>query len=94
MHLDPGFAGIRPVFGWGATLLLALPQAGCGRPGGGPHRPVRQPPAAQAVPRPAVPGPKVGEAAPEIEGPDLEGKPFQLSAYRGKVVFLQFWAPW
>jgi peroxiredoxin len=39
-------------------------------------------------------GPRIGEAAPEIEGEDLEGKPFKLSDYRGKVVLLQFWPSW
>jgi peroxiredoxin len=34
----------------------------------------------------------VGAKAPEIEGEDLDGKPFKLSEYRGKVVVLCFWA--
>lgn len=33
----------------------------------------------------------VGSVAPEIEGADLEGKPFKLSDYRGRVVLLDFW---
>ncbi len=36
----------------------------------------------------------VGRAAPEIEGTDLDGRPFKLSDYRGKVVVLDFWAHW
>ena len=36
----------------------------------------------------------VGDPAPEIEGEDLDGKKFKLSDYRGKVVFLDFWAHW
>ncbi len=32
----------------------------------------------------------VGKVAPEIAGDDLEGKPFKLSDYRGKVVVLVF----
>lgn len=36
----------------------------------------------------------VGKQAPEIVGDDLDGKPFKLSDYRGKVVFLDFWAHW
>ena len=33
----------------------------------------------------------VGKAAPDIEGDDQDGKRFQLSDYRGKVVLLYFW---
>ena len=36
----------------------------------------------------------IGKAAPEIEGEDLDGKPFKLSDYRGKVVVLDFWGNW
>jgi thiol-disulfide isomerase/thioredoxin len=36
----------------------------------------------------------VGRPAPEIEGQDIDGKPFRLSDYRGKVVVLVFWATW
>jgi hypothetical protein len=32
----------------------------------------------------------VGKPAPEIEGKDLDGRPFRLSSYRGKVVVLDF----
>jgi peroxiredoxin len=34
----------------------------------------------------------IGCAAPEIEGQDVDGKPFKLSDYRGKVVLLDFWS--
>lgn len=37
---------------------------------------------------------KVGRAAPEISGEDLNGQVFRLSDYRGKVVLLSFWANW
>jgi peroxiredoxin len=33
----------------------------------------------------------IGKQAPETEGPDLDGQPLKLSAYRGKVVVLTFW---
>jgi hypothetical protein len=33
----------------------------------------------------------LGKPAPEIVGKDQDGKPFQLSDYRGKVVLLYFW---
>ncbi len=36
----------------------------------------------------------MGKVAPEIEGEDLDGKPFKLSDYRGKVVVLDFWGNW
>jgi peroxiredoxin len=36
----------------------------------------------------------VGKTAPDIAGDDLDGKPFKLSDYRGKVVVLTFWGNW
>ena len=36
----------------------------------------------------------VGQPAPEIEGKDVDGRPFKLSDHRGKVVALVFWASW
>ena len=36
----------------------------------------------------------VGKEAPEITGQDLDGVPFRLSDYRGKVVLLDFWGNW
>ncbi len=36
----------------------------------------------------------VGKPAPEIEGADMDGKPFKLSDYKGKVVVLVFWGTW
>jgi peroxiredoxin len=32
--------------------------------------------------------------APDFAAQDLQGKPVRLSAYRGKVVLLNFWATW
>ncbi len=40
-------------------------------------------------------GPRgIGRVAPEVEGQDLDGKPFKLSEYRGKVVVLSFSGHW
>jgi predicted Zn finger-like uncharacterized protein len=36
----------------------------------------------------------VGNVAMEIDGEDIDGKPFKLSDYRGKVVVLDFWGNW
>ena len=37
---------------------------------------------------------EIGTQAPEIEGEDIDGVPFKLSDYRGKVVVLDFWGDW
>jgi cytochrome oxidase Cu insertion factor (SCO1/SenC/PrrC family) len=37
---------------------------------------------------------RIGKVAPDIEGEDIDGKPFKLSDYRGKVVLLDFWGHW
>jgi peroxiredoxin len=49
----------------------------------GPAGPAAHPPAGLPV---------VGAPAPEIAGEDLDGRPFKLSDFRGKVVALDFWA--
>ncbi|MCK5941007.1 MAG: hypothetical protein KAI24_03475, partial [Planctomycetes bacterium] len=36
----------------------------------------------------------IGSPAPEIDSVDVEGVPFKLSDYRGKVVLLDFWGFW
>jgi hypothetical protein len=36
----------------------------------------------------------VGKEVPDLTGKDLEGTEFKISDYRGKVVFLDFWAHW
>ena len=37
---------------------------------------------------------RIGKVAPEIQGEDIDGVPFKLSDYRGKVVMLDFWGDW
>ena len=37
---------------------------------------------------------QVGTVAPDFSLADLSSKPFTLQQFRGKVVFLDFWAPW
>ena len=36
----------------------------------------------------------IGKPAPDFSLPDLNEKPYRLSEFRGKVVFLNFWATW
>jgi thiol-disulfide isomerase/thioredoxin len=36
----------------------------------------------------------LGKPAPPIRGTDMDGKPFDLAASRGKVVLIVFWASW
>jgi len=54
----------------------------------GPHDP------APYAPRPPIADPRIGQPAPEIVGADIDGVPFRLSDYRGKVVVLDFWGHW
>ena len=42
----------------------------------------------------AGPDTSVGALAPEIAASHLDGVPFKLSDYRGKVVVLDFWGFW
>ena len=37
---------------------------------------------------------KTGMPVPEIEGPDMDGKTFKISDYKGKVVMIDFWGHW
>src|SRR5207247_1524756 len=45
-----------------------------------------------AAPRP-LPGPKIGESAPDFSLPDLAGKTVHLSDFRGTPTLLLFWRP-
>ncbi len=50
------------------------------------------------VQKPAAPTPSkyvlLGQQAPEISLPDVNGKPFLLSSLKGKYVLVDFWASW
>ena len=37
---------------------------------------------------------KVGDPAPQFVRRDLQGRPFDLKAQRGKIVLIDFWASW
>ena len=36
----------------------------------------------------------IGKPCPEIAGEDIDGKPFKLGDYKGKVVVIDFWGDW
>ena len=38
--------------------------------------------------------PRIGDAAPQLAGPTLDGQTLDLSQFRGEVVVLNFWATW
>jgi peroxiredoxin len=41
-----------------------------------------------------IPGPQIGQAAPEITAKGLNGRDISLADYKGKVLVLNFWATW
>lgn len=49
-----------------------------------------RPPASDVI----APSPVVGQPAPEIEGPDLDGTAMKLSDLRGRYVVVNFFATW
>jgi hypothetical protein len=38
--------------------------------------------------------PGVGDAAPDLQLNDMNGKPVSLADYKGQIVWLNFWASW
>lgn len=42
----------------------------------------------------AADGARIGQAAPALVVPQLDGKTFELARERGKVVIVNFWATW
>ncbi len=62
------------------VMLLALPPAATAAPATAPIKiPVKL---------------KVGDVAPLFAKTDLQGRPFDLKAQRGKIVLVDFWASW
>jgi len=37
---------------------------------------------------------KIGDTAPAVERPDVDGKPRALAEWRGKLILVNFWASW
>jgi hypothetical protein len=75
---------VRALFGSVQVLLaIAFSMPGCGKKEAG-----RPAPGPERV---AVAGPRLGQPAPELEGPGLDGSLMKLSDQRGKVVVLCFW---
>ena len=82
---------MRPLVGSLFAFTLGFP--GCFQ--AAPRLPQSEPaaPSNSFLPPIAV-TPRLGLPAPEIVGEDLDGVPFRLSDYRGKVVVLDFWGHW
>jgi cytochrome c biogenesis protein CcmG, thiol:disulfide interchange protein DsbE len=84
-----------------ALLVLLTVALACGREtsnsalgsGNASSRPFLTKKAKQADPR-TVAGPEVGNLMPPYTAQWLDGKPFDLAAERGHVVFLNLWATW
>jgi thiol-disulfide isomerase/thioredoxin len=80
-----GYLGMRSTFGFiGATIGLAICSLGgavIGDEVGG-YIPVEEP------------GLAMEGKLLRIDGPTLDGKPFDIAQWRGKVVLVDFWATW
>jgi len=90
-----GFSPIKPASPGGETDPPSKPAT----PATPVSTPVTVQPPAEPVLAPYKPsrlltGLGTGYLAPDLQGPDLAGKAFKLSDYRGKVVLIDFWANW
>jgi thiol-disulfide isomerase/thioredoxin len=70
-------------------LVIAIAGAALGFLAGGWIRPMQAP--AQRADSHAL---KIGDAVPDTQRPDLDGKPRSLAEWRGKLVLVNFWASW
>lgn len=90
-----------------STLILLLLLSACGgqagqtgQPAGTPPDQITPAPPAVALPTPipAPPAPTTGTGtgnlAPDFTLTNLDGKTVSLSDFRGKLVWLNFWATW
>lgn len=79
------------ICGWGRVLASARVEFDVPPPSAD-QKPLNLP----AIPLVAHSYPKVGDAAPPLEGKTMgaTGQPFSLEKLRGKVVLIDFWASW
>ncbi len=91
-----GGDSIRQLLGSATGLAAARPAAPAPAPAAAaPAAPAANGGAPAAPPKPAAPQRPnlVGQDAPEMELPDLDGKTVKLSDYKGKQALLVFWNP-
>lgn len=72
------------------VLLIGIPFAFMVPSGGA----TAVPPTADAVQKSGNVGLEIGDTAPDIVAPGINGKEIKLSSLRGKVVLIDFWASW
>ena len=97
------FSGRQLLMALGAVLVTAILLAVVTAPIKDPGRPQPSPGSTFFVIGPPVEGLQPGDLAPELDGTvdgavepllDLDGHPLQLAAFRGKPVWLNFFASW
>lgn len=86
-----GFAGSRIIRATVVAIVAVLALGACGATGGSEQSNSRYISGDGSV---VVVPESERLAAPEITGETLDGKPFNLADYRGKVVPLNIWASW